>query len=60
MLFLHYDIASQGIKRESKRKAFIKTHEFNFKVYQSIIWVVKIHLKIFLAEDFPVAVPTSK
>ena len=32
----------------------------NFEVYQSIIWVVKIHFEICPVEDLTTAVPTSK
>lgn len=47
-------------KKKSKRKDFYKIHEFTFEVYQSIIWVVKIHFEICAAEDFTAVAPTSK
>lgn len=60
MLFLHYDVASEEKQKREQEKVVYKPHEFTFEIYQSIIWVVKIHFEICPAEDIPAAVSTSK
>lgn len=60
MLFLHYDVASEEKQKREQEKVVYKPHEFTFEIYQSIIWVVKIHFEICPAEDVPAAVSTSK